>query len=67
MRCACHCRGRRVQALTEFLTGLRDSDERVYGLLERRFGGGFVAVAPDEYLAAVALARSIAAPQQGAQ
>jgi len=55
------------QALTEFLTALRGSDERVYDYLERRFGGGFVAVTADEYLAALALARSIATPKPGSQ
>ena len=53
------------EALTKFLTTLRDTDERVYDYLERRFGGGYVAVSSDEYLAAIALARSVATPKQG--
>lgn len=55
------------KALVDFLTDLHDSDEAVYDLLERRFGGGYVAVTPDEYLGAMALARSIATPRQGSQ
>lgn len=49
------------QALINFLTGLRDNDSQVYDYVERRFGGGFAIAKPDEYLAAIALARSVAA------